>query len=287
MCFENASDRSEKREDVDGRMRKRGSIMAKKDTNKAMLNGRRLYGDFCPEDWRAAFSVPKNMIPSSIIAHGEYEPTKNLAWWNEILGPDTINPEWNIVVGEYKQDTLAFTNVLGGPAAAMAIHPFAAMGTEKIIQTGYFGGLSKELEYGQILVVSEVIASCGTATQYCNSRKKLTADPSLVNAATEYCSRRGWRYRVGSVRSTDAIYLEDRELVREWLDSPELGVDMECSATFSIAQKFNKSVVGLLNLSDHLIRGDHLMNYREERLKTEASTDKKIRELALYLASEV
>ncbi len=58
---------------------------------------------------------------------------------------------------------------------------------------------------------------------------------------------------------------------------------MECSATFSVATTFDRPVVGLLNLSDHLVRGDHLMNYDDERRKVERMVDKRIRGLALEL----
>ncbi len=63
------------------------------------------------------------------------------------------------------------------------------------------------------------------------------------------------------------------------------GVDMETSATFCAGRRFGRRAVGLLNLSDHLLRGDHLMNYTDERERVEGEVDARIRKLALYLAT--
>lgn len=63
-----------------------------------------------------------------------------------------------------------------------------------------------------------------------------------------------------------------------------LGVDMETATTLAVARKFNRSAIGLLNLSDHIIQGDTLYSYSKERDLIKTETDEKIREITLYLS---
>ena len=245
----------------------------------------KLFGDFGAEDWRRGLSLPEEAVPQALVVHGEYDAQQNLKQWEELLGPQTMRPRWNIVGGMHDGRRVAFANVFGGPMAAMAVHPCCVMGTQMVVQTGYFGALSEEVDYGDILIVSSVKTGCGVSGEYGGAGGRIAADEELVAQARAYCERQGWSYVVGEVRSTDAICQETAELVRQWAQAGQVGVDMECSATFSVAAKFNRPVVGLLNLSDHLVRGDHLMNYDDERRQLEAKVDERIRELALELAA--
>lgn len=243
----------------------------------------KLFGDFDALDWRRGLSVPEEAVPEALIVHGEYDAEENLNRWEQLLGPETFRPQWNIVGGVYKGRRVGFANVFGGPMAAMVVHPCCVMGTQAVIQTGYFGALSDEVDYGDILIVSSVKAGCGVSGEYGAGGGRLEADERLVQKARAYCEDQGWSYVVGEVRSTDAICLETNELVQRWAEDGQVGVDMECSATFSVAAKFDRPVVGVLNLSDHLVRGDHLMNYDDERREVEGEVDERIRELALAL----
>ncbi|WP_010095522.1 purine or other phosphorylase family 1 [Ornithinibacillus scapharcae] len=62
--------------------------------------------------------------------------------------------DWNTVIGNYDGKRIGFANVYGGPSAAVTAHRYAVLGTENFIQTGYFGGLSHEVQYGDILIVT-------------------------------------------------------------------------------------------------------------------------------------
>lgn len=244
----------------------------------------KLYGDFTAADWSRGLSVPLDFVPRTLIMHGEVEHESNLVLWRELLGPRTVQPQWYTVLGEHRGTKVAFANVVGGPMAAMTAHPCCVMGTEIVIQTGYFGGLSEEVDYGDILIVSAVKLSCGAAACYSLGEERIEADQVLVQEAVAYCASKGWSYVVGEMRSTDALCLETVEVVRKWSQEGHLGVDMETSATFAVARKLGRRPVGLLNLSDHMLRGDHLMNYDDSRHMLEAEIDGRIRELALHLA---
>lgn len=244
-----------------------------------------LFGDFTAKDWSEVFSIPSAAVPQALIVHGEVGHEHNLARWAEILGPNILRPQWNMLLGEYDDKKLGFANVLGGPMAAMAAHPCCVMGTELMIQTGYFGGLSESVDYGQVFIVDRVKASCGTATCYGFEEDYIGADEELVQAARTYCESKGWPYVVGALRSTDAIFLETIDLARAWADEGQLGVDMETSTTFSVARHLGRRPIALLNLSDHMLRGEHYFEYKSQRQELGKEIDRRIRELALHLAT--
>lgn len=244
----------------------------------------KLYGDFTKKDWLNSFGINESQVPSSFIIHGEWNHEDNLNLWKEILKEKIWLPKWNTIVGEYSGTNIGFANVYGSPMATNVLHQFASIGTEVFIQTGYFGGLSSEIHYGDILIVTEAEMLDGVSHWYLPDKKTVRCNEELVSEAINFCERKGYKYITGSVLSTSAMLLETKEMVKNWSSNGHIGVDMETAATLAVAKKFAKKAISLLNLSDLLIQGDTLYSYLKEREEIEAETDGKIRELALYLS---
>ena len=244
----------------------------------------KLYGEFKEQDWINVLGIDKNKVPISFIIHGEWNHEDNLSLWKNILRNEMWLPKWNCVIGRYNNSNIGFSNVYGGPMSMNITHQFASVGTNLFIQTGYFGGLSFEVKYGDILIVTEAEMQDGVSHWYLPDNKKVKSDERVINATIDYCEKKGYRYITGSVISTSAMLLETRDIINKWVLNGHLGVDMETATTLAIARKFNKSSIGLLNLSDHLIKGDTLYSYTKEREMIEAETDEKIRDVALYLS---
>ena len=247
----------------------------------------RLYGDFTKKDWLKAFQVKEEQIPTSFVIHGEWDHEKNIELWNELLKDEVWVPKWNTVIGKYNGMNLGFANVFGGPMAATIVHQFGAAGTNLFIQTGYFGGLSNNVKYGDIFIVTEAGMQDGVSHWYLPNQEVVKADERIVNAAIDYCEKKGYSYSTGSVVSTSAMLLETMDMVNSWFKIGFLGVDMETATTLAIAKKFGKQAIGLLNLSDHLIQGDTIYTYTKDREELEAETDEKIRDVALYLSTNI
>lgn len=245
----------------------------------------KLYGDFKKEDWMKALRISESSVPKSFILHGEWEHHDNIAYWKEQLSKEQWLGDWNSVIGNYDGHRIGFSNVYGGPSAAVTAHRYAILGTEKFIQTGYFGGLSHEVQYGDILIVTGAYMEDGVSQWYLPGDTMVYADQNLVAEAINYCERKGFRYVTGSVMSTSALYMETTEMVKNWSEDGHLGVDMETATTFAIAKHFNRKAISLLNLSDHIILGDTFYSTTDEVRSIMDVTDDRIRELALHLAS--
>lgn len=126
----------------------------------------KLYGEFTKEDWLTALGIEEANIPLSFIIHGEWNHVDNLNVWKSILKEEKLLPKWNTVIGKYCGVNVGFANVYGGSMATNIVHPFALTGTELFIQTGYFGGLSLKVDYGDILIVTEAEMNDGISHSY-------------------------------------------------------------------------------------------------------------------------
>lgn len=249
-------------------------------------NDMKLYGDFEKKDWLNVLKLSEKELPNAFIIHGEWEFQDNINLWKEILSTDIHTPKWNTVIGKFNNRNIGFTNVYGSPMASNIVHQFAGSGTDIFIQTGYFGGLSSTIQYGDILIVSAAKMQDGVSHWYLPEQTLVEADKELVEAACRYCEQKGYSYIKGHVVSMGAMLIETHDMVKEWSLADFLGVDMETATTLAIAHKFNKRAVGLLNLSDLLLHGDTVYSYTKDRELIESETDKAIRDVALYLSSK-
>jgi len=125
----------------------------------------------------------------------------------------------------------------------------------------------------------------GVSQWYIPNEKMVYADQELISDAIKYCEENGYRYVTGTVYSTSAMLMETSDMVQSWASEGYIGVDMETATTLAIAKKFNRKAIGLLNLSDHIISGDTFYSENEDRDAVIEDTDRKIRELALHLAT--
>ncbi|WP_371019003.1 hypothetical protein [Pseudalkalibacillus sp. JSM 102089] len=146
----------------------------------------KLYGDFTKDDWIKALNIKEDAIPKSFILHGQWDHEWNLSTWKDILKQEQWIPSWNAIVGEYNVNKVGFANVFGGPIAAAIAHRFAVLGTETFIQTGYFGGLSHEVQYGDILIVTAAEMEDGVSQWYVPNKKPVLANQQLVEEAVKY-----------------------------------------------------------------------------------------------------
>jgi uridine phosphorylase len=245
----------------------------------------KLYGEFSKHDWLQAFRIDEKDVPSAMIVHGAWEHETNLQQWKQILHETTWRPHWNCVVGLWKHERIGFANVFGGPSAAVICHQFASLGTQRFIQTGYFGGLSHDVQFGDIFIVTGAEMADGVSHWYLPDQQIVQADLELVEAAVQFCEERQYRYVTGTVFTTGAIMMETKEMAETWAQKGHIGVDMETATTLAVAKKFGKKAVALLNLSDHIIKGDTFYTVDPDQQKKKRETDEKIRELAIYLST--
>lgn len=226
---------------------------------------KKLYGDFDKNDWMRVSGLSENEIPHMIVLHGEDGSIEqNIAYWENSFENIISRPRWNMVIGKMHGQPIGFVNVCWAPMAALIVHKFAAMGTKRFIQTGYCGGLSKDLQYAEIVVASAVWGDDGVSDQYLPGKKLYYPTSMLVNTVIDYLNSERFAYQKGSIISTSAIFLETYEKAKMWAQQGFIGVDGETATTLAVAEKFNAEAISLLTCSDNLIAGDNLYERNEK-----------------------
>lgn len=125
---------------------------------------------------------------------------------------------------------------MGGPSAAIVATELIELGARRLLRIGTCGGLSPELELGQLLVVSEAIADDGTSTalgphpQLGRVAAPGTVTDALRAAAAELSAAEG------PAVSSDLFYDSDHR-IGVWLDSGAIAVEMEAATIFAVAAR--------------------------------------------------
>lgn len=125
----------------------------------------------------------------------------------------------------------------------------------------------------------------GVSNWYFPDAKTIKSDERILNAAIDYCEKKNYAYKAGSIVTTNTLLHETNEQIAVSARKGHLGIDMETASTLAVAKRFNRKAIGILNLSEHLLKGDTLYSYTSEREAIEAETDEKIKDVALYLAA--
>jgi DeoD family purine-nucleoside phosphorylase len=129
---------------------------------------------------------------------------------------------------------------MGGPSAAIIASELVELGARQLLRIGTCGGLSDELELGQLIVVPEAIADDGTSCALGgHERMARVAAPGLLSEALVGAADVGsgqLATAVGPVVSADLFYDAD-DRIDEWVAAGALAVEMETAAIFTLAAK--------------------------------------------------
>ncbi len=93
-----------------------------------------------------------------------------------------------------------------------------------------------------------------------------TADFDLLHKAYTYATSKGIDVKTGNILASDSFYNEDAEEWKLWASFQVLAVEMETSALYTLAAKFNRKALSVLTVSDSMITGEETTS--EEREKT-------------------
>lgn len=140
----------------------------------------------------------------------------------------------------------------GAPQAVNTVETLAALGVRNIIAVGMCGAYDETVRVGEIIAPEKAFVEEGTSHHYYESIETAYPDATLLDMATSlFC--------IGNypIVSTDAVYRQTFSKEQLWREKGAVGVDMETSAVFSVAQYLGLRAVALLMVSDiHPIKPD-------------------------------
>ena len=140
----------------------------------------------------------------------------------------------------------------GAPQAVDTVETLAALGVKNIIAVGMCGAYDENVRVGEIIAPQKAFVEEGTSLHYYESIEASYPNGDLLEMATALL-----RIRNDPIVSSDAVYRQTFNKEQMWRDKGAVGVDMETSAVFSVAQYLGLKAVALLMVSDiHPIKPD-------------------------------
>lgn len=153
-------------------------------------------------------------------------------------------------------------------------------GCDTLIRVGSCGGLSETLTLGDV-VVATAAGTDSAAVQTITDGMNLpaVADWGLLRGAVEAAESMDMQVAVGPVYTSDLFYSPDAEAAFAILQKHGiLGVEMEIAGLYALASAEGARALGLLTVSDDIVRGEVLS------AKDREDTFDKMMRVALALA---
>lgn len=141
---------------------------------------------------------------------------------------------------------------IGAPATAYVMERLVEYGVEEFVALEYSGCLQHDVDRDEVLVCERAIRDEGTSHHYRPTARYATASDRLVEAIVEAVDDAGLPYRVGDSWTTDAFFRETGPEVRRYAEEGVLTVDMEASATFTVADVRGADAAAVFVAADYL-----------------------------------
>ncbi|MCY0875006.1 MAG: purine-nucleoside phosphorylase [Firmicutes bacterium] len=130
-------------------------------------------------------------------------------------------------------------------------------GVKTLVRVGTCGAMQAHLQ------VRDVILAMAASTDSAVNRIRFphvdyapTADFSLLSRAYAAAKAAALSVHVGSVYTSDTFYNEDDEIGQRLTKYGVLAVEMETTALYTLAARFQAQALAILTVSDHLITGE-------------------------------
>jgi purine-nucleoside phosphorylase len=143
--------------------------------------------------------------------------------------------------------------LVGAPYAAMLLETLIAWGASKIVFLGWCGSISEQVKIGDIIIPTSAIIDEGTSRHYQDKTMRV-AFPSerMITTLQAELDQNRVNFHQGPIWTTDAVYRETRQKVEYYQRQGAIGVEMETSALFTVAQFRKVDLGGMLVVSDEL-----------------------------------
>ena len=172
--------------------------------------------------------------------------------------------------GTYKNERISVQGTgMGIPSISIYVNELIQeYDVQKLIRVGTCGAIQKDVK------VRDVILAQGATTDSQVNRMVFggidfapLADFNLLKNAYQVGTEKKLKLRVGNVFTSDSFYRDNGlELLGKLADYQVLGVEMEATALYTLAAKFNRQALAILTVSDHVLTGEETS--AEERQTT-------------------
>ncbi len=185
--------------------------------------------------------------------------------------------------GKYKGRRISVQGSgMGIPSIAIyANELISSYGVKNLIRIGSCGSMQPGVKlYDIILAMGASTDSSYNKLVFNGADYSPLADFSLLHSAYQTAKKMGVEVKVGNILATDVFYGENPDAWKLWAKYNVLAVEMETTALYTIAARFNVRALTILTVSDSLVT--HEATTSEEREKNFT----KMAEIALEITEE-
>jgi uridine phosphorylase len=148
---------------------------------------------------------------------------------------------------KYQRQRLAVLHPgIGAPLAVGLLEEVIARGCRKFIVCGGCGVLNREIAVGHLIVPTSAVRDEGTSYHYLPANRTVEANAHAVKVIEATLQRNGVAYVTGKTWTTDAIYRETPNKIKQRQAEGCISVEMEASALFAVAQFRNVTLGQIL-----------------------------------------
>ncbi|MFC0301021.1 purine-nucleoside phosphorylase [Virgibacillus soli] len=172
--------------------------------------------------------------------------------------------------GTYKGEKVSVQGTgMGAPSISIYVNELIqSYGVKKLVRVGTCGALQKDVHVRDV-----ILAQAATTDSRQNQLIFNGIDYSpiahfdLLKNAYDVGAEKGMTMHVGNVFTSDTFYRDNAEEVNTLLAKYNvLAIEMETSALYTLATKFDCQALSVLTVSDHIITGEETTS--EERQTT-------------------
>ncbi|MGL5244563.1 MAG: purine-nucleoside phosphorylase, partial [Sarcina sp.] len=152
-------------------------------------------------------------------------------------------------------------------------------GVKNLMRVGTAGGMQPNIKVRDlVLAMTSHTDSAINKLRFNGMDYAPCASFKLLKTAYDIAIEKGFCPKVGSILTADSFYNDNPDAWKLWAKYGTLAVEMETTALYTIAAKYNVNALTLLTISDHLLTGE--LTSSEER----QTTFTKMMEIALETA---
>jgi purine-nucleoside phosphorylase len=155
---------------------------------------------------------------------------------------------------------------MGQPSLAIYVNElFSEYDVQSVIRVGSCGALTEKL------AVRDIVIASGACTDSSMNRIRFegldyapVADFDLLRRAYDAAAAHGGA-KVGLIFSGDSFYSPRPELTARMVEYGVLAIEMEASALYTLAAKFDRQALAICTVSDHIVTGEETTSQEREQ----------------------
>lgn len=159
----------------------------------------------------------------------------------------------DIPIYEYKDEEEHFCITMPfrtAPGAAGTIEELYAMGCKRFVICGGAGALVKGSKVGEIIIPTSAVRDEGTSYHYIEPSREIACHEPTVEATMAILTEMGVPFATGTTWTTDAMYRETPEMIKQRRSEGCVTVEMEAAAFFAVSKYYDIPLVQLLYAGD-------------------------------------